>query len=56
MGLRNCPACGELLFAAVAATFVQATGVTLRWSCDYCDHRFETIEGAIRVSAPAMAA
>jgi hypothetical protein len=56
MGLRNCPACGELLFAADAATFTQTTGITLRWSCDSCDHSFETTEEAISVSAHAIAA
>jgi ribosomal protein S27AE len=42
MGFRDCPACGEILFAAEHAEFVCADRVILRWRCDACDHAFQT--------------
>lgn len=41
-GFRDCPACGEMLFAAEHAAFVCADRVTLYWRCDTCDHAFQT--------------
>ena len=42
MGFRDCPACGETLFAAEYAAFVSADRVTLHWRCDACDYVFRT--------------
>jgi ribosomal protein S27AE len=42
MGFRDCPACGETLFAAEHAEFVCADHMILRWRCDACDHAFQT--------------
>ena len=42
MGFRDCPACGETLFAAEYAAFVSADRITLHWRCDACDHVFQT--------------
>ena len=42
MGFRDCPACGEMLFAAEHAEFVCAGCVTLHWRCNSCDHMFST--------------
>lgn len=55
MGFRDCPACGEMLFAAERAEFVSAYRVTLRWRCDFCDHAFQTDVDA-RYSTSARAA
>jgi predicted RNA-binding Zn-ribbon protein involved in translation (DUF1610 family) len=43
MGFRDCPACGETLFAASRAEFVRADRVILQWRCDTCGYGFETI-------------
>jgi transposase-like protein len=42
MGFRDCPACGEPLFAAEHAVFVCESYVTPSWRCDACDHVFQT--------------
>ncbi len=55
MGFRDCPACGETLFAAAHAEFVSADRVILQWRCDTCDHGFETIADTRR-KPPARAA
>lgn len=42
MGFRDCPACGEALFAAEQATFACVGYIVLRWRCDACDHALQT--------------
>jgi C4-type Zn-finger protein len=54
MGFRDCPDCGETLFAAELAEFVCADRVVLHWRCDTCGHRFQTI--AAWQKPPARAA
>ena len=55
MGFRDCPACGETLFAASRAEFVRADRVILQWRCDTCGYGFETIADT-RGKPPARAA
>jgi C4-type Zn-finger protein len=42
MGFRDCPSCGETLFAAERAEFVCADRATLSWCCDTCGHAFKS--------------
>lgn len=44
MGIRDCPECGDVLFAAERAEFVSAERIILWWRCDSCDHVFQTSE------------
>lgn len=55
MGFRDCPVCGEILFAAEHAEFVHADHMILRWRCDVCDHCFQTTAAARR-DAPTRVA
>jgi ribosomal protein S27AE len=48
MGFRDCPVCGETLFAAEHAEFVCADHMILRWRCDACDHSFQTTAAVAR--------
>ncbi len=42
MGFRDCPVCGETLFAAERAEYVCADHATLHWRCDTCGHAFKS--------------
>jgi hypothetical protein len=42
MGFRDCPGCGETLFAAEHAEFICTDHMILCWRCDACDHAFQT--------------
>jgi hypothetical protein len=55
MGFRDCPACGETLFAAEHAEFICADHMILCWRCDACDHAFQTA-AAVGRAAPTHAA
>ena len=55
MGFRDCPFCGETLFAAERAEYVCEARVVLRWRCDACDLGFHTIADTRR-KPPARAA
>jgi hypothetical protein len=57
MGFRYCSVCDSLLFAAKAAALT-TDGIILTWSCDACDHTFETREKLVSdpVRARAFAA
>jgi rubredoxin len=55
MGFRDCPVCGETLFAAERAEFVCVDRVVLHWRCDGCGHEFRTIAD-MRRKPPAHAA
>jgi hypothetical protein len=56
MGFRDCPACGETLFAAEHAAFVAVNYVTLFWCCDACEHVFPTDVETRRGPAARVAA
>lgn len=54
MGFRECPACGETLFAAERATFVYVGKVTLHWRCDACSLQFTT-DADVPISSSSLA-
>jgi rubredoxin len=56
MGFRDCPACGETLFAAEHAEFVCTDHMILGWRCDTCDHVFQTSANVGRVAASTRVA
>jgi len=42
LGRPNCPRCGEMLFAATATEFLGDGYICNSWSCESCDHEFNT--------------
>ena len=51
MGFRDCPACGETLFAAEHAEFICADHMILCWRCDACDHALRQVAEKASVKA-----
>lgn len=37
-----CPRCGEAMFAAIATSYFGDGRIRHSWSCDACQHEFET--------------
>lgn len=54
MGFRDCPGCGETLFAAEHAEFICTDHMILRWRCDSCDHTFQTTAATQRDTAASV--
>ncbi len=48
-GRPHCPQCGEMLFAAAATEFLGRGRIINTWSCDECDHVFQTM---VKVPGP----
>ncbi len=46
-----CPRCGDRLYAAIAATFVDEKAIGHQWTCEACGYEFRTT-----VTIPAKAA
>lgn len=42
LGRPVCPSCGETMFAAVETHFLGRGRISNRWSCEACDHQFQT--------------
>jgi transposase-like protein len=42
MSFPNCPICEEIPIATEAAIITAAARISQHWSCDACDHHFET--------------
>jgi ribosomal protein S27AE len=42
LGRPACPRCGEMMFAAVATQFLGRGLISNRWSCEACEHEFQT--------------
>ncbi|GIK82376.1 MAG: hypothetical protein KJZ73_12965 [Pseudorhodoplanes sp.] len=49
LGRPHCPQCGETLFAATATEFLGRGRLVNTWSCDACDHVFQTM---VKVPGP----
>lgn len=42
LGRPSCPRCGDMMFAAIATQFMGRGWISNSWSCESCDHAFET--------------
>jgi hypothetical protein len=42
LGRPVCPSCGETMYAAVETQFLGRGRISNRWSCEACDHQFQT--------------
>lgn len=49
LGRPACPQCGEMMFAAIATQFMGRGRISNSWSCEACDHEFET---SVQMSLP----
>ena len=38
----SCPHCGDIMFAATATEYVGRGHIRYFWSCESCNHEFET--------------
>lgn len=42
LGRPSCPHCGEMMYAAIATQFMGRGRISNSWSCEACEHEFET--------------